>query len=267
MTASGQVLDRIGNVQGLAERWEPEAEPEPEVVDLSILAGKRVNKGLNVVDNSGAIYGRVVEGDPKKVVGRMANKLGQIVSESGDIIGRAELVNEGEREGLKEGPFADIPGCTVVKDGTVVSPSGNIVGRLISGDPKILAGRSVDEDGDVLDKNGNSIGRAERWEPEEKEKAKHPAAGCRVSKSGEVYRDSSLIAKLTSGDLQVCANKEIDDDGDVLDGKGTVVGHATLLEDLQEETETEDEKAQRERSESDKKLGDSDGGLHRAVPR
>ncbi|KAK4165277.1 hypothetical protein QBC43DRAFT_36803 [Cladorrhinum sp. PSN259] len=258
--ADGDILDKSGNVLGKAERWEPEPEEEEEVkeVDNSLLAGKRVNKAGNVVDSSGTIYGRVIEGDAKRMIGRMCDKNGNILSESGDILGKAELVPEGEREGVKEGPFAELEGCTVAKDGTVVTPSGDIVGRLTKGDGKVLYGRSVDEDGDVLDRNGNVIGKAERWEPEVQERAKNPMSGRKVNREGNVVdADGNVVGKLTSGDLQVCSGKEIDDDGDVVDYKGTVIGHCSLLEDIPKEEEvgeTEDEKTKRERTEQDKKL-------------
>ncbi|KAM0323854.1 hypothetical protein ACHAQA_008432 [Verticillium albo-atrum] len=260
--ADGEIQDRQGNVIGKAERWEPEeAEPEPEV-DNSALAGKRVNKAGNVVDSNGSIFGRLVEGDPKRLAGRMCDKKGNVLSESGDVVGRAELVSEGEREGLKEGPFAELPGCTVAKDGTVVTPSGDVVGRLTSGDGKKLFGRSVDEDGDILDSNGNTLGKAERWEPEEVEKKKGPMAGRRVNKKGDVVNeDGDLIGKLTSGDLSVCSGKEIDDDGDVVDSKGTTIGHVSLIEDIpepepepEEPKESEEEKKAREEAEQDEKL-------------
>lgn len=259
--ADGDILDRGGNVIGKAERWEPEPEKEPEPepeVDKSILAGKRVNKAGNVVDSHGTIYGRVVEGDVKKMVGRMCNKKGEVLSESGDKLGLAELVPEGERESPKEGPFADLEGCTVAKDGTVVLPSGTIVGRLLSGDPKVLFNRPVDEDGDILDKAGNAVGKAERWEPEpEPEKKKNPMSGRKVSKEGDVRdEDGNVIGKLTSGDVQVAAGKEVDDDGDVVNYKGNVVGHCSLLEDIPEEKpeETPEEREKREQAEKDKKL-------------
>jgi len=57
---------------GKCERYEEPDEPEPEKIDMSILAGKRVNKTGNVVDSHGEIYGRVIEGDPKKVYREMA---------------------------------------------------------------------------------------------------------------------------------------------------------------------------------------------------
>ncbi|KAK0662491.1 hypothetical protein QBC41DRAFT_307081 [Cercophora samala] len=255
----GDILDKAGNVIGKAERWEPEEEVEEEVkeVDNSLLAGKRVNKAGYVVDGNGVIYGRVVEGDPKKMVGRMCDRKGNVLSESGDVLGKAELVSEGEREGSKEGPFAELEGCTVAKDGTVVTPSGDIVGRLVKGEGKVLFGRAVDEDGDVLDKNGNVIGKAERWEPEEVQKSKNPMSGRKVNREGNVVDgDGNLIGKLTSGDPQVCSGKEIDDDGDVVDQKGTVIGHCSLLEEIPEvkDEETPEEKEKREKVESDKKM-------------
>jgi hypothetical protein len=55
--------------------------------------------------------------------------------------------------------FAELSGCTVAKNGKIVTPCGDVVGRLVSGDPKILFGRLVDEDGHICDKNGNVLGR------------------------------------------------------------------------------------------------------------
>ncbi|KAI5456595.1 hypothetical protein BGZ63DRAFT_395856 [Mariannaea sp. PMI_226] len=258
----GDILDRNGNVIGTAERWE-EPEPEPEAaIDYSVLGGKRVNKAGNVVDSSGVIYGRVVEGHIGSVIGRMCDKEGNIRSESGEVIGRAELVPEGQREGVKDGPFAELQGCTVGKDGKVVTPAGDVVGRLVSGDPKLLKGRAVDEDGDILDRNGNVIGKAERWEEEEIEKKRDPLAGRRVNREGNVVDDDgNIIGKLTSGDLFICSGKEVDEDGDVVNQKGQTIGHVSRLEDIPpepepepEETETEEEKTKREEAEKDRKL-------------
>ncbi|KAK1975643.1 LEA domain-containing protein [Colletotrichum cereale] len=233
----GDILDKSGNAIGKAERWEPESEPEPEpevVIDNSALAGKRVNKAGNVVDKDGTIYGRIVEGDVKKLIGRMCDKEGNVRSESGDIIGRAELIPESEREGAKEGPFAELPGCTVAKDGTIVTPSGDIVGRLTQGDAKALFGRPIDEDGDILDRNGNLLGKAERWEPEAApEREKGPMEGRKVNRSGEVVdEDGDVIGKLTAGEIKACAGKPINEDNDVVDSKGRIVGHVELLEDV-----------------------------------
>ncbi|KAM0815902.1 putative LEA domain-containing protein [Seiridium cardinale] len=259
--ADGDILDKNGNLLGHAERWEkPEEEPEAEI-DMSALAGKRINKAGNAVDSHGDIYGRVIEGDLNRLVGKMCDKQGFIRNEGGDVIGKAELVPEAEREGLKEGPFSELPGCTVNKEGHIVTPGGDIVGRLVSGDPKVLFGRAVDDDGDILDKNGNTLGKAERWEPEEVKKDVSPMSGRKVNREGNVVDENGdLIGKLTSGDLSKCAGKKIDDDGDVVDQKGSIVGHVSLLDDIPEpepeqvEEESEEDRQKREQLEQDRKI-------------
>ncbi|KAK2747929.1 hypothetical protein FQN57_001520 [Myotisia sp. PD_48] len=269
--ADGEILDRVGNVLGKAERWEeeeevPEPEPEPETIDKSILAGKRVNKLGNIVDSSGTIFGKLEEGDPKKLAGKMCDKNGDIWDEGGNIVGKASLIPESEREGQKQGPFAGLEGLTVDKNGKVVNAKGVIVGRLVQGDEKQLYGKEVDEDGDILDKNGNVLGKAERWEEEvtpEPEKKRGPLAGLRVNREGNVVdNDGEVIGKLIDGTLSSCVGQEIDDDGDIVNSKGQTIGHAVLLSNIPPEPEpevekpgeTEEEAEKRKQAESDRKL-------------
>lgn len=147
----------------------------------------------------------------------MCDKQGFVRNEGGDVVGRAELVPEGDREGVKTGPFADFPDATVTKDGKVTSEQHGIVGRVTEGDVKKLFGKAVDEDGDVLDKNGNVLGKCERWEEEAVEEAQkdvHPLAGLKVNKKGEVYdNNGELVGKLTEGLASRCAGQKIDEDG------------------------------------------------------
>ena len=144
----GEIVDKIGNAIGRAERWEEPETPEAAPVDLSALAGKRVNKIGNVVDSNGDIYGRIVDGDPKKLAGKMCDKDGQIWDDGGRVIGKAELVPESERAGQKEGIFTGFNSPTVTKDGKVADSSHAIIGRLVSGDGKALYGKKVDDDGE-----------------------------------------------------------------------------------------------------------------------
>lgn len=269
----GEVVDKIGNVLGKAERWEEEEVPVPVPVpvDLSALAGKRVNKIGNLVDSNGNIFGRLVEGDPKTLAGKMCDKNGNIWNDGGQIVGKAELVPDSERQGQKDGPFSGFDNPVVTKDGKVADSKGTIIGRLTEGDAKKLYGRAVDPDGDVLDNNGNTIGKAERWEEEVKEKPRHPAAGRKVNREGNVVDENGdVIAKLTEGEVTKCAGKEIDDDGDVVDGKGTSIGHVTLLEDIpapppeepkeEEPKESEEEIEKRKQLEQDRKLANQMAG-------
>ncbi|KAI1171127.1 hypothetical protein F4777DRAFT_71744 [Nemania sp. FL0916] len=262
--ADGDILDRAGNTLGRAERWEAEPEPEEPEIDMSSLAGKRINKAGNAVDSRGDIYGRVVEGSLSRLIGKMCDKQGFIRNEGGDVIGKCELIPEAEREGMKEGPFVELSGCTVTKEGKVVTAGGDVVGKLVSGDAKVLAGRPVDDDGDVCDRNGNVLGHAERWEEPEVEKDINPMSGRKVNREGNVVDENGdVIGKLTTGELSQCAGKKIDDDGDVIDQKGAVLGHCSLLQDIPEPEpepeepepeETEEERNARLQLEQDRKI-------------
>ena len=248
----GDIIDKYGNVKGHAEPWEEEEELE---VDLSALAGCTVNKAGNVVNDSGTILGRVAEGDPSTMVGKKVDGKGQIWDNAGNVIGRAELV-QGASSG-PEGPFAGFDGNKIQKDGTVTVESGDIIGRVIEGDIKRLVGHTVDEDGDINDKNGNVIGKAERWEPEEKERRVNPMSGMRVNKDGEVRDENGdLIGRLTAGDLGHCAGLEIDDNGYVVDNDGNKVGEVTLLENIQEEEEDEELSDEERQRKEDAELAD-----------
>ena len=73
-----------------------------------------------------------------------------------------------------------------------------------------------------------------------------------------VDEEGNIIGKLTSGDLNICSGKGIDDDGDVVDYKGNTIGHCSLLEDIPKEeaveVESPEDKEKREKLEQDKKL-------------
>ncbi|KAJ9197395.1 hypothetical protein DTO164E3_5828 [Paecilomyces variotii] len=251
----GDIVDKHGNVKGHVEPYEPPEEEFPEE-DLSALAGKVVNKAGNVVDEHGTVFGRITSGDPKKLAGKKVDGQGQIWSDDGKVIGKAELIPGDEQE-RPEGPFYGFENLVVSKDGMVTDASGKIVGRVTQGDSKKLEGRKVDEDGDILDKSGNSIGKAERWEPEEKKRNVNPMSGRKVNKEGEVRDvDGNLIGKLTEGNLKNLIGKEIDDNGYVVDNNGNKIGECTLIENLPDDEEgpSPEELGKQKKAEEDKQL-------------
>ncbi|KAK5172313.1 uncharacterized protein LTR77_003951 [Saxophila tyrrhenica] len=256
----GDILDKYGNVKGHAEYYE---EPEEEEVDLSALAGTRINKNGNAVDFSGQIVGRVVEGEVKSMIGKKVDGQGQIWDDNGNVVGRCELVY-GE-DTSPEGPFAGFEGLQINKDGTISTPGGDIIGRIIEGDIQKLLGHTVDEDGDIVDKNGNSIGKAERWEPEEKERRVSPMSGKRVNKEGEVRDEQGdIMGKLTSGDLVHCVGQEVDDAGNVVDVDGNKIGEVTLIENIVEEEyegPTEEELEEARKREEEREIAEKMGGI------
>ena len=257
----GEIVDRYGNVKGKAEPYE-EPEVEEVVKDLSSLENKIVNKQGNVVDEHGTIFGQVVDGELKNLIGCKVDGEGQIWSANGKVIGHADTVEGGPGKG-SDGPFSNFDQTIVAKDdehGIVVKDAaGQIVGKVIEGDEQALVGRHVDDDGDIIDKNGNVIGKAIRWEPEVKERTKNPMSGCRVNKEGEVRdQNGEVIGMLTDGNILQCAGKEVDDNGYVVDQDGNQVGACTLLEYIQQEEEveeeTEEDRKRREENEVAKKI-------------
>jgi hypothetical protein len=255
----GDILDKYGNVKGHAEPWEA---PEEEEVDLSALAGTRINKHGNAVDFSGQIIGRVVEGDVDSMIGKKVDGLGQIWDDNGNVVGRCELVYGQDTK--PEGPFAGFDNLQINKDGTVTTPGGDIIGRIIEGDIQKLMGHTVDEDGEILDKNGNVLGKAERWEPEEKERRINPMSGKRVNKEGEVRDENGdLMGRLTDGDLGHCVGQEIDDSGNVVDVDGNKIGEVTLLENIADDYEgpTEEELAEAAKREEERQIAEKMAGI------
>jgi hypothetical protein len=250
----GDIIDKKGSVVGHAERYEePEEEPEPEA-DLSSLADCTVNKAGKVVDSSGNVRGKVIDGDLKKLIGCKVDGKGQIWNSSGVVVGKATTVPF--EDSKEDGPFSGFDSATVAKDGTIQASDGSIIGRLVSGDVKKLVGHKVDEDGDITDKNGNTIGKAERWEPEEKRRKINPMSGRSVNKEGEVRDENGdLMGRLTSGDLGHCIGLEIDDNGYVIDNDGNRVGEVTLLENIAEE-EPEEETEEQQKRKQDAELAD-----------
>ncbi|KAL9101561.1 MAG: hypothetical protein Q9163_003190 [Psora crenata] len=235
----GDIIDKYGNVKGHAEPYE---EPEEEVADLSSLEGKVVNKTGKVVDEHGTIYGRIAEGDPTELAGKKVDGQGQIWSDNGKVIGRAELIPGGGTQ-KPEGPFAGFENLVVAKDGFVTDGSGQIVGKLVEGsDAQKLLGRKVDEDGDILDNSGNSIGKAERYTPEEKKREINPMAGHKVNKDGEVRDENGeLLGMVTDGHLPTLIGKEVDDNGYVIDNDGNKIGECTLIQNIPQEEEEEEQ--------------------------
>lgn len=227
----GDVIDKRGNVVGHAERYEEPEEEEAEKPDLSILKGLMVNKQGNVIGPEGVPIARVVEGNVKELAGKKCDGEGQLWNDSGEVIGRCELIPEHEREAKPEGPFAGLEGCVVVKDGYVEDEEGNTVGVVVDGDAKKLIGRAVDEDGDIVDKYGNLKGHAERYEEEEQADVDLSSlAGKVVNKQGNVVDEhGTIFGRIAEGDPKTLAGRKVDGEGQIWSDDGKVIGRAELI--------------------------------------
>jgi hypothetical protein len=243
--ADGDILDKNGNVIGKAERKEAEEpvaepEPEPEQIDYSVLKDKKVNKFGNVVDDKGQVWGHIVQGVLKNLVGKKVGDNGEIFNDAGKVIGKAEPVPEEDRQDAKEpSPFEDFEGAIVGDDGKVMY-NGEQIGIVVDGDAKKLKGKTVDADGDILDKNGNVLGRAERWEkPEEEpepEVDNSALAGKRINKAGNaVDSHGDIYGRVIEGDLKRLIGKMCDKQGFIRNEGGDVIGKAELIPEAERE--------------------------------
>jgi hypothetical protein len=59
-------------------------------------------------------------------------------------------------------------------------------------------------------------------------------------------QDGNLVGKLTTGEVSICRGTEIDGDGEVVNSKGTTIGHLSLIQDIPELKESPEEKEKRE---------------------
>lgn len=237
----GDVLDKNGNTLGKAERYqEEEAVPEPEapeeVVDRSLLEGKKVNKAGNVVDDNGKLFGHIVSGVLAKLIGKRCDKDGKIWGEAGKQIGQAELIPAEDRDEKAISEFEDFPGATIDRHGNVIFED-QVVGKLIEGDARKLVGKKIDQDGEVVDRLGNVLGRAERYieedaapEPEPEKVDLSALAGKRVNKAGNIVDNhGDIYGILVEGDAKKLAGRMCDKNGHVFDEGGNVVGRAELV--------------------------------------
>ncbi|KAJ8108672.1 hypothetical protein OPT61_g8012 [Boeremia exigua] len=197
--------------------------------------GLRVVKDGFVEDNDGNRVGQITEGDAKKLVGHSVDEDGDIIDKYGNVKGHAEPFEEEEPE---EVDLTALAGCTVNKAGNVVDSSGTILGRVSEGDPATLVGKKVDGKGQIWDNAGNIVGKAELVHgassgPE------GPFAGFdnnSVAKDGTVQTaDGSIIGRVTEGDIKKLVGHHVDEDGDINDKNGNVIGKAERWEPEEKE--------------------------------
>lgn len=243
----GQFWDNRGNVIGKAKAL-PIEDDEGEEGPFSGLEGLVVGEDGFVEDENSTRVGRLVEGDAKKLSGRGVDEDGDILDSKGNVIGRAErLEEEPEEEEPEEeaGPdFSAINGLTCNKAGYVIGPDGFPIARVVEGNPKELAGKKI-EDGEIYD-GKKVVGRVELIPEDEREsKPEGIFAGMEslfVTKDGFVEDDEgSIVGKLVEGDAKKLRGRAVDEDGEITDKYGNVKGRAEPYEVPEEEPPAEED--------------------------
>jgi hypothetical protein len=240
----GQFWDNRGNVIGQAKAL-PIEEDDSEEGPFSGLEGLVVNEDGYIEDENSTRVGRLIEGDAKKLSGRGVDEDGEILDRKGNVIGRAERLEEEPEEPEEAAPdLSALNGLTCNKAGYVIGPEGYPIGRVVEGNPKELAGKKI-EDGEIYD-GKKVIGRVELIpEDEIDSKSEGPFAGMDslvVTKDGFVEDDEgSIVGQLVEGDPKKLRGRAVDEDGEITDKYGNVKGRAEPYEPPEEEAPEEED--------------------------
>ncbi|KAL7621817.1 hypothetical protein AAE478_007317 [Parahypoxylon ruwenzoriense] len=246
LVPKGSIVERIKDeVPEAAERLESleagrqQAEDQAPLPDISILEGKYINKGGNVVDDNGNPIGKVKDGDIKRLIGKTPDKNGKVWDNLGNIIGEVEVLPEAIKN--EASPFEDFPDATVDKFGKVIY-DGRQVGLVVGDDFQKLIGKKVDSDGDILDKNGNIIGHAERAEGEEPAEPEEEFVdysmlrGKKVNKLGNVVDERGQVwGHVIQGITGHLVGKKVGDQGEIFNDAGQVIGKAEPIPESERE--------------------------------
>ena len=233
--AEGQFWNNKGQVIGRAKTLPiKEEDEEPPFAGLE---GLIVVPDGYVEDENQNKVGILVEGDPKKLVGRAVDEDGDVIDKHGNTVGHAERLLEEE---VPPPDLSVLEGLAVNKQGNVIGPNGVPIGRLVEGNPKELAGKKCDAEGQIWNDSGKVIGRCELIpENERVERPEGPFAGlegCVVVKDGMVEdEDGNTVGVVVEGDPKKLIGRAVDEDGDIIDKYGNVKGHAEPYEEPEPE--------------------------------
>lgn len=257
----GEIYDGkkvVGRVELIPEE-ELESKPEGPFAGMESLV---VTKDGFVEDEDGAIVGKLIEGDAKKLRGRCVDEDGEITDKYGNVKGRAEPYEPPEEEAPQEVDLSILEGKVVNKTGKVVDPAtGAVFGRVVEGD-KRLAGRKVDGKGQIWGDDGKIIGRAELIPGAEQEKAEGPFYGfdnAEVGKDGLVFSGDRVIGRLIEGDAKRLLGRRVDEDGDVADKNGNTIGKAERWEPEEKQRDVNPMSGRKVNKEGE--VRDADGNL------
>jgi hypothetical protein len=259
----GQVLDDDGEVIGEVEVVAGEVADKAMAAqqeaaqnvegDISILDGLQVNEKGLIMDSNGTIIGELDSGDLSEAVGMTVNEKGLVLDDDGNILGRARLAPKEDTEELEENaeettqelpPLSTLEGLKCNKLGKIINGDGIPVGELVEGDPKKLSreGVELDDQGQFWDNRGNVIGRAQTL-PTEDEEEKGPFADLDelfVAEGGWVHdANGNTVGQVVEGDIDKLLGRAVDDDGDILDKRGNLLGRAEPWEEPEPEPEEE----------------------------
>ncbi|CEP19825.1 hypothetical protein [Parasitella parasitica] len=262
----GNVINDQGHIVGKANMLKPE--PEPEEEEPKKEEKKPFNPNENVNEDSPEVKksGKILDMDDE-LVGHIDKKLaakfagfkvdpqGNVIDNDGHIVATAEMIKvEEEKKPFNPNEAVDENSPEVKRSGKVVDMDDNIVGSVDKRLAPKLAGFKVDDNGNVIDNEGHIVARAEMIPQEEESDPNKPfnpntmvdEHSPRVRKSGKVVdEDDNIVGEVEKSSAHKLAGFPVDDDGNIIDNEGHIVGKAKMHdkkteEQLKEEAEQEE---------------------------
>ncbi|KAJ5218189.1 uncharacterized protein N7498_000288 [Penicillium cinerascens] len=142
-----------------------------------------------------------------------------------------------------------LEGLTCNKRGWIIGrDTGKPVGELIEGDPKKISrlGATLDDKGQFWDNKGNVLGKVKALPIEDDNDEEGPFSGLEglvVGQDGWIEDENGTrVGKLVEGDAKKLLGRGVDEDGEILDRHGSVIGRADRYEEPEAEPEAEEER-------------------------
>ncbi|KAG1448772.1 hypothetical protein G6F56_008848 [Rhizopus delemar] len=217
------------------------------------LVGKKVKKS-GLVTDKGDVIGRLIKGKADQLDGKSIGEHGVIKDQEGNVIGQVEPV---ESEKKNPYPWVNESSPEVRKSGKVLDHDDNLVGTVDRRAAGKMDGFKVDDEGNIVDHEGNIVGKAEMLKKEEvqeeaqedkeegEKKFSNPYPWINefspeVKKSGKVFdKDDNLVGTVDKRAADKMAGFKVDDEGNIIDHDGNIVGKAEMIKEEVKEEEGE----------------------------
>ncbi|KAI7893486.1 uncharacterized protein EV154DRAFT_460841 [Mucor mucedo] len=252
----GNVINADGHIVAKAEmikKEEPVEENKPfnpnEMVNED---SPEVKKSGKVVDMEDNVIGSVDKRIASKYAGCRVDPEGNVISDEGHIVGRAEMIKEEEpveeSKPFNPNQMVDEDSPEVKKSGKVLDMDDNVVGTVDKRVASKYAGCKVDPEGNVIDEEGDVVGKAEMTQaPAEEEKPFNPYGmvdenSPEVKRSGKVVdMDDNIVGSVDKLIAHKLVGFKVDNEGNIIDNEGHIAGKADMIKEEESESEEEEE--------------------------
>lgn len=161
-----------------------------------------------------------------------------------DVADEAQGAAEDVEEGVRIPDLDTLEGLTCNKRGYIIDQTTDKpIGELIEGDPKKISRlkATLDDKGQFWDNRGNVIGKVKALPVEEDKDEEGPFAGYEglvVGQDGWIEDENqNRVGKLVEGDAKKLSGRGVDEDGEILDRHGSVIGRAERYDEPEPEEE------------------------------